>query len=38
MVATANNGTNLNDSDFFITLTNANLQSLAGKHTVFGKV
>jgi peptidyl-prolyl cis-trans isomerase-like 4 len=37
-VVTANSGPNLNNSDFFITLTKANINSLAGKHTVFGKV
>lgn len=37
-MATANSGSNLNNSEFFITLTKANLTSLAGKHTVFGKV
>jgi len=38
LVATANIGSNLNNSSFFITLTKANLASLTGKHTVFGKV
>lgn len=37
-MATANSGFNLNNSDFFITLTKSNLSSLAGKHTIFGKV
>lgn len=38
LVATANHGSNMNNSEFFITLTKANIASLAGKHTVFGKV
>lgn len=38
LVVTANIGSNLNNSNFFITLTKANLTSLNGKHTVFGKV
>lgn len=38
LVVTANSGPNLNNSEFFITLTRANIASLAGKHTVFGKV
>lgn len=38
MIATANTGSNLNNSEFFITLTKANLVSLAGKHTIFGKI
>ena len=38
LVATANSGSNLNNSEFFITLTKANLASLAGRHTVFGRV
>jgi peptidyl-prolyl cis-trans isomerase A (cyclophilin A) len=38
LVATSNKGANLNNSDFFITLTKAHLTSLNGKHTVFGKV
>lgn len=37
-MVTANSGPNLNNSDFFITLTKANILSLAGKHTVFGRV
>ena len=38
LIATANTGPNLNNSQFFITLTKANLTSLFGKHTIFGKV
>ena len=38
LLATSNPGPNLNDSEFFLTLTKANLASLQGKHTVFGKV
>ena len=38
LIATANSGPNLNNSEFFITLTKATITSLAGKHTVFGKV
>lgn len=38
LVCTANLGPNLNDSEFFITLTKENLTSLNCKHTVFGKV
>ena len=38
LVATANAGSNKNNSEFFITLTKAHLSSLNGKHTVFGKV
>jgi len=38
IVATANSGSNLNNSSFFITLTKSHLASLAGKHTIFGKV
>ncbi len=37
-MCTANLGPNLNDSEFFITLTKDNLVSLNGKHTVFGRV
>lgn len=38
LVVSANTGSNLNNCDFFITLTKAHLSSLDGKHTVFGKV
>ena len=37
-LATANKGPNLNNSEFFITLTKADLSSMNGKHTVFGRV
>jgi len=37
-LATANRGPHLNNSEFFITLTKADLSSLNGKHTIFGKV
>lgn len=38
LLATSNIGSNLNNSNFFITLTKANLTSLNGKHTIFGRV
>jgi peptidyl-prolyl cis-trans isomerase-like 4 len=38
LVGTSNSGCNLNNSEFFITLTKAHLSSLNGKHTVFGEV
>ena len=38
IVATANQGPNLNTSTFFITLTNEKLSSLQNKHTIFGFV
>ena len=38
LVGTSNSGPNLNNSEFFITLTKSHLSSLNGKHTVFGKV
>jgi peptidyl-prolyl cis-trans isomerase-like 4 len=38
MVSTANKGPNLNNSDFFITLSKENLVNLNTKHTIFGKV
>jgi peptidyl-prolyl cis-trans isomerase-like 4 len=38
LIITANSGPNLNNSEFFITLTKANINSLVGKHTVFGKI
>lgn len=38
LVCTRNEGPNMNNSEFFITLTDRNLTSLYGKHTVFGEV
>ena len=38
LICTANQGPNMNNSEFFITLTDNNLTSLYGKHTVFGEV
>ncbi len=38
MIGTSNNGSNMNNSEFFITLTKSHLSSLNGKHTMFGKV
>lgn len=38
LIVSANKGANLNNSEFFITLTRANIASLTGKHTIFGKV
>lgn len=38
VVATANKAPNMNDSQFFITLTNENLEYLNTKHTIFGQV
>ena len=38
LLATANAGPNLNDSNFFITLSSENLERLNGKHTIFGEL
>ena len=38
LVCSSNIGPNLNTSGFYITLTNKELLSLNGKHTIFGKV
>lgn len=38
LLCTSNEGPNMNNSEFFITLTNNNLNSLYGKHTVYGEV
>ena len=38
IVATSNSGPNLNNSQFYITLTSSELPYLNGKHSVFGKV
>jgi peptidyl-prolyl cis-trans isomerase-like 4 len=38
LVVTANKGPDMNDSEFFITLTEQRLKTLEGKHTIFGEV
>lgn len=38
LVVTANKGPDMNNSDFFITLTPERLKTLEGKHTIFGEV
>jgi len=38
LVATANEGPDLNSSNFFLTLTGDHLETLDKKHTIFGKV
>lgn len=38
LIGTSNTGPGLNNSEFFITLTKANLTSLNGKHTIFGRI
>ena len=38
LLGTSNKGQGLNNSEFFITLTKADLTCLKGKHTIFGKV
>ena len=36
LVSTSNKAPNMNNSEFFITLSNENLEFLNGKHTIFG--
>ena len=38
LVITANKGPDMNDSEFFITLTEQRVKTLEGKHTIFGEV
>ena len=38
LVSTSNKSPNMNNSEFFITLTNENLEFFNGKHTIFGCV
>lgn len=38
LVSTSNKAPNMNNSEFFITLSNENLEFLNGKHSIFGSV
>lgn len=38
LVATSNKAPNMNDSNFYITMTNENLDYLNTKHTIFGQI
>jgi len=38
LLSTSNKGPHLNNSNFFITLTNDNLTKFNGNHTIFGEV
>lgn len=38
LLSTSNKGPHLNNSNFFITLTNENITKFNGNHTIFGEV
>jgi peptidyl-prolyl cis-trans isomerase-like 4 len=38
LIGTANRGPDQNDSDFFVTLTDNRLDTIEGKHTIFGEI